>query len=155
MLPVLRHSILRFTAAHELRQSLGEDALRAGRDPANGPAHPHPEPDRRAAPREVGDGAVVATVAAMCMTLAGGTACSPAGDGELEGDSLLGGGDLGETQPFEMGQERGKAQATTPKLRRQQPKWTAMIPMTHGSPPHQFRPDEVAAPVGWITAIWY
>ncbi len=68
-------------AAQELRQSLGEDALRAGRDPANGPAHPHPEPDRRAAPREVGDGAVVATVAAMCMTLAGGTACRPAGDG--------------------------------------------------------------------------
>ena len=57
----------------------------------------------------------------MCMTVAGGTACGPAGAGELEGDPLLGGGDLGETQPLEMGQERGKAQATTPKLRRQQP----------------------------------
>jgi hypothetical protein len=40
------------------------------------------------------------------MTVAGGTACGPAGDGELEGDPLLGGGDLGETQPFEMAQER-------------------------------------------------
>jgi hypothetical protein len=96
-------------AAHELRQSLGEDALRAGRDPADEPAHPHPEPDRRAAPREVGDGAVVATMDAMCMTLARGTACGPAGDEAPEGDPLLGNGALGVTQPFELGQEREKA----------------------------------------------
>jgi hypothetical protein len=60
--------------ADEPRPSLGADALRAGRDPADEPAHPHPEPDRRAASREVGDGAFVATVDAMCATLAGGTA---------------------------------------------------------------------------------
>ena len=40
--------------ADELRPSLGADALRAGRAPADEPAHPHPEPDRRAASREVG-----------------------------------------------------------------------------------------------------
>ena len=61
----------------ELRPSLGADALRAGRDPADEPAHPHPEPDGRAASREVGDGAFVSTVDAMCATLAGGTACGP------------------------------------------------------------------------------
>ena len=111
--------------ADELRPSLGADALRAGRDPADEPAHPHPEPDRRAASREVGDGAFVATVDAMCATLAGGTACGPAGDEEPEGDPFLGDGDLGETQPFEMGQERRKAHATTPRPRRQQPNRTA------------------------------
>ena len=60
--------------ADELRPSLGADALRAGRDPADEPAHPHPEPDRRAASREVDDDAFVATVDTMCATLAGGTA---------------------------------------------------------------------------------
>ena len=95
------------------RPSLGADALRAGGNTADGPAHPHPEPDRRAASREVGDGAAVATVAAMCATLAGGAACGPAGDEEPEGYPFLGDGDLGETQPFAMGQERRKAQATS------------------------------------------
>jgi hypothetical protein len=70
---------------------------------------PVPGADRRAAPREVGDGAVVPTVDAMCMTLARGTACGPAGDEAPAGDPLLGNGALGATQPFELGQERGKA----------------------------------------------
>ncbi len=83
--------------ADELRPSLGEDALRAGRDPADQPAHPHLEPDRRSAPREAADGAVLAAEDAMSTTLAGGTACGPAGDEELEGDRRLGDGALGET----------------------------------------------------------
>jgi hypothetical protein len=101
-------------AVHELRQLLGKDALRAGGVTADKPTHAHPEPDRCAAPREVGDGAVVAAVDPMRTMPARWARRGPARGEELEGDPLVGDGDFGETQPFQMGQERGKTHPTTP-----------------------------------------
>ncbi len=74
---------------HELRQLLGEDTLRVGGNLAEESAHPQPEPDRRPAPGEVSDRAVIATVDPPRAAPTRGARCGPARGVEAEGDPPL------------------------------------------------------------------